>query len=110
MSYGQLTEGKRIERKLSAPVTPERVATFTIVGKPASRRDAIDKVTGKAKYAGDIAPAGALHARILRPPAHGASLTDIDTSAAERVPGVRVVRDGDLVACCTRIAMKRIAR
>jgi nicotinate dehydrogenase subunit B len=39
-----------------------------------------------------------LHARIVRPPAHGATLKDIDTSAAEKVPGVRVVRDGDLVA------------
>jgi isoquinoline 1-oxidoreductase len=98
ISYGQLTEGKRIERKLSGPVTPESVAAFTIVGKSASRRDALDKVTGNAKYAGDIVPAGALHARILRPPAHGASLSAVDTSAAEAVPGVRVVRDGDVVA------------
>ena len=98
VTYGQLTEGKRIERKLTGRPALDAVSAFTIVGKTAPRRDAIDKVTGGAKYAGDIVPAGALHARIVRPPAHGATLATIDTSAAEKVPGVRVIRDRDLVA------------
>jgi len=98
VTYGQLTEGKRIERKLEGKPALEAVSAFTIVGKTPPRRDAVEKVTGKAMYAGDIVPAGALHARILRPPAHGATLDTVDTSAAEKVPGVRVVRDGDLVA------------
>jgi isoquinoline 1-oxidoreductase len=98
VTYGQLTEGKRIERRLEGRPALEPVSAFTIVGKAAPRRDAIEKVTGKAKYAGDIVPAGALHARIVRPPAHGATLIAADTSAAERLPGVRVVRNGDLVA------------
>src|ERR1039458_2726024 len=45
-----------------------------------------------------MTPPGLLHARILRPPAHGAALTSVDTSAAEKVPGVRVIKDNDLVA------------
>ena len=36
--------------------------------------------------------------KVLRPPAHGAKLKTIDTSAAEKVAGARVVQDGDLVA------------
>jgi len=99
VTYGQLTEGKRIERRLEQKATVKPVRAFTIVGTSAPRRDAVEKVTGKAKYAGDIVPpGGALHARILRPPAHGATMTQADTSAAERVPGVRVIRDGDMVA------------
>ena len=98
VTYGQLTEGKRIERKLPAKPAVKPVKAFTVVGTSAPRRDAIDKVTGRAKYAGDIVPAGALHARILRPPAHGAVMTSVDTSAAEKAPGVTVIRDGDLVA------------
>ena len=97
-TYGQLTEGKRIERKVSVPASLEPASAFTIVGKTTRRRDGLEKVTGKAKYAGDIVPAGALHARIVRPPAHGATLTGVDTSAAERIAGVRVVRDRDVVA------------
>lgn len=98
VSYGELTAGKRIERRLEGQAVLKQVGAFTIMGKSAPRRDALDKVTGKAKYAGDIAPSGALHARILRPPSHGATFVRADTSAAEAVPGVRVVRDGDLIA------------
>jgi nicotinate dehydrogenase subunit B len=79
--------------------TLKPVTTYTVVGQSIPRPDAIEKVTGRAKFAGDIVtPAAALHARLLRPPAHGATLADVDTSAAEKVPGVRVVRDGDLIA------------
>jgi len=102
ITYGQLTEGKRIERTLEAKPAVKPVKAFTIVGTSAPRRDAAEKVTGKARYAGDIVPPGALHARILRPPAHGAAMTGADTSAAEKVPGVIVIRDGDLVAVLHR--------
>ena len=99
VTYGQLTEGKRIERKLEGSAALKPVKAFTIVGTSAHRRDGVEKVTGKAQYAGDIVPpGGALHARILRPPAHGATLGQVDTSAAEKRPGVKVVRDGDLIA------------
>ncbi len=97
VTYAQLVQGKRIERHLEkAPVKP--VAAYTVVGQSPRRKDAIEKVTGKARYAGDMAIPEMLHARILRPPAHGATLKDVDTSAAEKVPGARVVKEGDFVA------------
>ncbi|MGE5143975.1 MAG: molybdopterin cofactor-binding domain-containing protein, partial [Acidobacteriota bacterium] len=102
VSYGELTAGKRIERKLEGQAALERVADFTVVGSSTPRRDALAKVTGGAKYAGDVVPTDALHARIVRPPAHGATITAVDTSAAERLPGVRVIRTGDLVAVLHR--------
>jgi nicotinate dehydrogenase subunit B len=99
VTYGELTVGKRIERTLEGKAPLKPVKAFTVVGTSAPRRDAVEKVTGKAKYAGDIAPpGGVLHARVLRPPAHGATLGPVDTSAAEKLPGVKVVRDGDLIA------------
>jgi isoquinoline 1-oxidoreductase len=99
VTYAQLTEGRRIERHLETKPALKPVNSFTIVGTSAPRRDALEKVTGKARYAGDVVPpGGALHARILRPPAHGAVLAQVDTAAAEAVPGVRVVRDGDMIA------------
>ncbi len=68
------------------------------MGKSYLRRDANEKVTGKAQYAGDIRLPGMVYAKILRPPAHGARLKSVDTSAAERMKGIRVIRDGDLIA------------
>lgn len=99
VSYVELTEGKRLEKTAStkAPVKP--FTALTVIGQAIPRRDAVEKVTGKAQYAGDIVPpGGALHARILRPPSHGATLVSADTSAAEKAAGVTVVRDGDLIA------------
>lgn len=97
VSYGRLVEGRRIERHL-AHVPLKAVTGFQVIGQSPRRKDGLEKVTGKAKYAGDRLPAGLLHARLLRPPAHGAKCISVDTSAAERVPGVRLVKDGDLVA------------
>jgi len=51
-----------------------------------------------AKYAGDLTFPGMLHARVLRPPAHGAKLKGVDTTAAEKIPGVQVVRGGEMLA------------
>ena len=95
-----MTKGKKIERRLDEKAVLEAVSDFTIVGKPVSRMDAHDKVTGKAKYSGDVRLPGMLCARILRPPVHGATLKKVDTSEAERMEGVRVVRAGDLIAVC----------
>ena len=68
------------------------------MGASLTRRDAREKVTGKAQYAGDIRLPGMLHARILRPPAHGATLEKLDTSGVSSVSGATVLQDGDLVA------------
>ena len=98
VSYAQLTKGKQIVRQLKTPAVVKTPASFKVVGKPTTRRDALDKVTGKAKYAGDIRPEGMLYAKILRPPAHGATLKTVDVSGGEAVKGARILRDGDLVA------------
>jgi isoquinoline 1-oxidoreductase len=97
VTYGELVQGRRIERHLKN-VKPKPVTQFTLVGKDTPRKDGRQKVTGAAKYAADIVPPGTLQACILRPPAHGAKLLSVDTSAAEKMAGVKVLRDGDLVA------------
>jgi nicotinate dehydrogenase subunit B len=97
VSYAKLVEGKRIERHLEkVPVKP--VPEFTVIGTAPRRKDALDMVTGKTRYAADMTPPGTLHARLLRPPAHGATLKEADTTAAEKIPGVRVIRDGEMIA------------
>jgi len=98
VTYAELVKGRRIERHASAKPALKAPKDFRVMGKPAPRRDARDKVTGRAKYAGDIRVPGMLYAFVLRPPAHGAKLTAIDAAPAEAVPGVRVIHDGDLVA------------
>jgi len=61
------------------------------VGKSLPRIDGIDKVTGAAKYAADIKLTNMLYAKLLRSPHAHAEVKNIDTSAAEKLPGVRAV-------------------
>ena len=97
VTYAQLVEGKRIERHLAnVPVKPWR---FQVMGTSPRRKDG----AGKGHRQGEIRRRhacfpGLLHAAILRPPAHGAKLKSVDTTAAEKVAGVRVVKDGGMIA------------
>src|SRR5512146_1600162 len=97
VTYAELVEGKRIERHLEKTAV-KAVSAFKVIGQAPRRKDAMEKITGKAKYAGDISFPGMLHARLVRPPAHGATLKEADTTAAEKIAGLRVIRDGDLIA------------
>ena len=98
ITYARLTRGKRIEKHLSGRVKVKDPSEFKMMHRPELRRDSFEKVTGKAKYAGDIRLPGMLYARILRPPAHDARLLSVDLSEAEKVEGVRIVRKRDLIA------------
>jgi nicotinate dehydrogenase subunit B len=98
VTYGQLAKGQAIQRHLSGKPTLRSRTEFTLSGKPVPRTDARAKVTGEAKYAGDVRLPGMLYARVLAPPAHGATLKSVDTTAAAAMPGVTVVNEGGLVA------------
>lgn len=54
----------------------------------AFRADAIDKVTGRARYGSDFYSGNMLYAKVLWSPAPHARILKIDTSEAERAPGV----------------------
>jgi xanthine dehydrogenase YagR molybdenum-binding subunit len=64
----------------------------TLIGKRISRVDGPAKVSGKAKYSYDINRPGMLYGKILRCPHAHAKIVSIDTSAAEKMPGVKAVK------------------
>ncbi len=98
VTYAELAKGKKIARWLKKEKVLEKASDFTIIGTPVLRRDAVEKVTGRARYAGDLKEPGMLYARILRPPAHGAKLVRADTSAAKEVKGARIIETEGLIA------------
>jgi isoquinoline 1-oxidoreductase len=98
VSYASLAKGKKIERYLDVKPPAEEYTKFTYVGKSYKHSDARLKVTGQAKYTGDLKLPGMVFARILRPPSHGAKLSSVDVSGAEAIKGTQVVRDGDFIA------------
>ena len=67
------------------------------IGGGLLRTDAVEKVTGRARYVEDISMPGLLHARVLRSPHHHARLLSLDFGGAALVPGVvRVVTAADI--------------
>ncbi len=98
VTYAQLAKGQKISRHASGDVPLKTPDQFKIMGHPVHRRDARDKVTGRAKFAGDIQLPGMVYARILRPPSHDAIRVSVDLSEVRKMDGVQIVEDGDLIA------------
>lgn len=98
ITYAQLAKGKKLEKNIDVKLSVEDYTKFTYVGSSYKHSDAKLKVTGQAKYTGDLKLPGMVFARILRPPSHGAKLTSVDVSGAEQVAGTEIVRDGDFIA------------
>jgi CO/xanthine dehydrogenase Mo-binding subunit len=61
------------------------------VGQNVPRVDGVEKVTGKARFSGDLVIPGMLHGRILRSPYPHARILALDPSKAEALPGVAAV-------------------
>src|SRR5436190_2371850 len=67
------------------------MADYRVIGKPVPRVDAVDKVTGTARYAADMNLPGMLWGKFVRSPHPAARIKRIDTSRAEALRGVRAV-------------------
>ncbi len=63
-----------------------------VMGQRLSRLDGVEKSAGRAKYTSDLNKAGMLHAVLVTSPHAHAKVRAIDTSAAEKHPGVAAVR------------------
>jgi isoquinoline 1-oxidoreductase len=96
LSYGQLSTGQTLMKAIgAAPLKPS--THWQVAGKTLHKVTGRDMVTGKHQYTPDLQRPGMLYGTVLRPAAFGATLTTIDTRAAEQLPGITVVQDGDFV-------------
>ena len=67
---------------------------YSVIGKPLPRIDAVVKATGQAQYTDDIKLPQMLYGKVERSPYPHARILHIDTSKAERLPGVKAVVTG----------------
>lgn len=98
VSYGELAKGQKIDRYLDEKSEFKDYSELKLIGKPLHHTGALEKVTGKAKFTADIHLPGMLYAKVFRPPSHRATLTDVDTSEAEKLDGIQVLKDRDFIA------------
>lgn len=111
IGYGQLTKGQKLVKTIGDDAALMPADKWKIAGKPLTKINGKEIVTGKHQYTTDIKLPGMLYGKILRPSAFGATLIAIDSKEAEKVPGVTVIRDGDfagVIAPSQRAAVQAV--
>ena len=99
LPYGELVEGKRLQRPLSNKAKLKEPAEFKVVGKSAQRKDLPGKVYGTHEYIQNVRIPGMFHGRVIRPPVEGAAPVHVDDSALRKLPGhPQVVSKGRFLA------------
>src|SRR3989441_1020674 len=92
VSYGDLLGDRAFNVKIDIKAPLKSHERFRFIGKSLPRPDMPAKITGHHRYLHDLTLPGMLHARVIRPPALGATLVSVDESSIAGVGGVRVVR------------------
>ncbi len=82
-------ETKIVELPAREPAPWDDDAALTVVGQRVPRMDALEKVTGRARYTADIQLPRMLYAAILRAPVASGRVTTLDLSPALELDGVR---------------------
>ena len=88
-TFAELVRGLRRVEFAAAADGPQR-SSGRVMGNT-------DIVTGRRRYTSDLRLPDMLHGRVLRAPAPGAELLDLDATDAEAIDGVSVIRDGDFI-------------
>jgi nicotinate dehydrogenase subunit B len=97
-TYAELIGDKRFDLKVDKDAPVKNPKDHTLVGQPMPRPDIPGKVTGAHTYMQDFRVPGMVHARVVRPPAIGATLQSVDEGSIKQIKGARVVRQGSFLA------------
>jgi CO/xanthine dehydrogenase Mo-binding subunit len=96
-TYAELARGQTLARSIPAEDSITPATRWTVAGQPLLKVDGRAFVTGRHQYTPDLRPSGVLYGKVLRPPSFDATLTSVDISAAQALPGVVAVHDGNFV-------------
>jgi len=92
VTYAQLLGGKKFNLALDTNARRKPVSQWTVLGTPVQRPDIPAIVTGQFEYVHNVRVPGMLHGRVVRPPAVGAPVMNVDESSVAGMPGlVKVV-------------------
>ena len=92
VSYGDLVAGRRFNLTLSTTARRKPRSEWTVLGTSAPRLDMAAMATGTLEYVHNVRVPGMVYGRVVRPPAVGANLLNVDERSVRNVPGlIRVV-------------------
>ena len=97
LSYGELSRGEKLVKTVSSDERLTPGPEWKVAGTAVPKAEGRDFVTGKHMYPSDITRPEMMFGAVLRADGFNATLVSLDTGAAEKLPGVKVVRDGDFI-------------
>jgi len=98
ISYWQLLDGSQLDFEANGEARLKAPSQYKLVGNSTTRIDLLGKLTGETAFIQDLKFQNVLHARIVRPPCMAFSLSCLDASVVEAMPGVcKVVVDGNFI-------------
>jgi CO/xanthine dehydrogenase Mo-binding subunit len=97
VSYGELTKGEKLVRTVTGEERLTSATQWKIAGTPVPKAEGRDFVTGRHKFPSDITRPGMLYGAVLRAEGFNAALALVDTTGLGRVPGAKLVQDGDFI-------------
>src|SRR6185436_7329792 len=97
LTLAEVAKGQKLVKTIPPDEAITPVRDWTVAGTSVPKVNGRDFVTGKHQYTTDLKREGMLYGRVVRPSALEAKLVSSDTKAAEAIPGVVVVHDGDFI-------------
>jgi len=95
-TYAELVTGGTLHVTAQPKSSLRAPDAHRVIGRSLPRVDIPAKVTGGAAYVQDLRLPDMVHARVVRPPSYGATLSGLDTAAVERLPGMlKFLLDGN---------------
>jgi isoquinoline 1-oxidoreductase len=97
INFAEVAKNQTLLKAIPAGSTFKPTSEWTVLGKPIAKVDGRDMVTGRHRFTSDMRLPEMQFGRVVRPERLNGKLVSADASAAEKMPGVTVVRDGDLL-------------
>jgi CO/xanthine dehydrogenase Mo-binding subunit len=98
ISYADLTHGQKLVKVMGDDPALTPATEWRIAGTSPAKVDGKEFVTGIHQYTSDISRPGMMHGKVLRPSAFHGTLSSLELNGADKMPGVKVIRDGDFTA------------
>lgn len=95
--FPSLKPGEQLPGTVPSDVAATDPAEWKVCGTSLPPVKGEEIVTGRHRYSGDLKAPEMLYGKVVRPDGHHAELVSYDASDAEKMPGVRVVRDGNFL-------------
>ena len=97
---------KSLEENIPSDITVTPVKEWKVLGTRVARPNGRDIVTGTHQFPSDISRPGMCFGKVLRAPAYGAKLTDVDLAPAKAMKDVTVVRDDQFIGVVAATAFR----